>query len=1232
MSSKNTLGLRLAVMAALVFVVPAWAGTIFVSTSGKDAGTGQSWAAAKRTVQAGLDTAIAGDQVWVATGTYVENITLKDGVALYGGLAGNEDPATFDLADRDFQAHETTLDGNQNGSVVTSPEGATQTTRIDGFAIRGGTNRGVFCLQASPTIANNTITGNAGGGIHCSQSSAVIINNTISGNIATMNGGGIFSTDGSPVIAGTTIADNTSTGSGWYGGGGICCWYGSSAIIACNVIESNRAAKGGGILCLKSAPVIANNTIAANTATDSDGGIYCQDASPAIANSIIAFNSSGIGVSGSSTPTLRYNCVYGNMAHDYRGLTSPVGTDGNISADPKFASLVHGDLHLKPGSPCIDVGDDAIVQPGWTDIDGQARIHGTRVDIGADEFDGTVWQPGPRVIVRVSPEGDDANDGSSWEGAKRTVQAGIDAVAGRYGDVWVKAGVYRERIVLRSAVSVVGGFAGNEDETGDRDCRANETVLDGEQMGSVVTADGVLAGAISGFTITNGNAAEGGGVCCRDSALAIADNKILKNIASDGGGVYCRYSAAAISRNAVSDNSAEDGGGIYLSYCRAEVDSNVITVNRASSMGGGLNAHYGFATLINNTIAYNSTSSGVYGGGVASYSVMTITNTIVAFNSSGLYLSGSPLTQRHSCVYGNMAYDYSGFIDPVGTDGNISVDPKFVSPAYGNWHIQPQSPCVDAGDDAMAEPGTLDIDGEERNQGGSVDIGADESDGTVWQAGPQVIVRVSSDGDDANDGSSWQQAKRTIQAGIDSVADRYGDVWVKAGVYRERIALRSAASVFGGFDGTEDHKSDRNLRASVTVLDGQAGGSVVTASNVLVARIDSFTITNGNATSGGGIYCSSSSPVIANNIIKGNTAANWGGGVCCRSASPRIVGSLIAGNTANEGSGVFCIYLAASRTAIMNSTIAGNSATVGGSVEANDRASLVVENSIIAFNSSGVLKVNNKTMTLRNNCVHGNIAYNYSGIADPTGIEGNISGDPGFASRYGNYRLLPGSLCIDGWDDAPRPTDVEVDLDGLARIADGNGDGVAVVDMGAHEYAGFPILVGLISRRQHGAAGVFDIDLPLDGQAFAWGESRQGGVTELVIVFSEPVFAAGETPGGPEVMLSTGAVEGMTLEGDRLTLQVSGIDGPACLTVTVAGLANANGQPLLGGQASFRVLPGDVNADGAVSILDLVQVRNELNRPVTADSFRADVNADGMVNIFDLVTVRNALNTTVSCP
>ena len=100
-----------------------------------------------------------------------------------------------------------------------------------------------------------------------------------------------------------------------------------------------------------------------------------------IANNIVAFNSSGIANAGPA-PTLRNNCVYGNTAYDYAGLSPGVG---DISVAPLFVDLAAGDFHLTRESPCVDVGDNSAVNPDWVDMDGEPRIQGDGVDIGADE-------------------------------------------------------------------------------------------------------------------------------------------------------------------------------------------------------------------------------------------------------------------------------------------------------------------------------------------------------------------------------------------------------------------------------------------------------------------------------------------------------------------------------------------------------------------------------------------------------------------------------------------------------------------------------------------------------------------------------------------------------------------------------------------------------------------------------------------------------------------------------
>ncbi|HOW73872.1 MAG TPA: right-handed parallel beta-helix repeat-containing protein [Phycisphaerae bacterium] len=701
--------LRSSCVKASVWVVAAFLGVcpasgqrvLYVATTGDDAGDGLSWATAKRTVQAGLDAAVDGDQVWVAAGTYVECITLKAGAGLYGGFAGNETA----LTQRNWTANPTILDGNQQGSVVTSPEGATATTRINGFTITNGDashGGGIFCSwDSSPTIANNTITGNnstqGGGGIYSSNSSPTIANNTITRN-GSYWGDGIGCSGGSPTIVNNTITANTgsssSSGDDRYVGV-IGCVSASSAVISNNVIAGNG---GDGVHFFTSSGVISNNTIVGN-----DGcGISSVASGPAISNNIVAFNFSGID-NASGTPSLRNNCVYNPARANYAGISPGAG---DFSADPQLVAVEYGQVHLTGGSPCIDAGDDSIVPFGSVDVDGQTRIQGAHVDIGADEFSGTPPPPFTPTIVRVSPSGHDVNDGSSWLSAKLTVQAGIDAASSVGGEVWVARGTYGEGITLRPWVYVYGGFAGTESSRDERDWAANASILDG---GAVGAFSGYRVSRIDGFTIRNSGG--GVGIDCGNSSPTITNNTIVGNTGIDcGGGINCWYSSPMIANNTIAGNTAWGAFGGW---------------------GAGIGCVGGSPTIVNNMITGNIAGGVDWsgGGGIACWkSSPTIANNIIAFNSSGIE-GGDASLIRYNCVYANRDYDYSNpFTDPTGTNGNISVDPLFVrNPSgggdgwgddpwtydldeganddYGDLRLRPGSPCIDAGDNAAVPIG-----------------------------------------------------------------------------------------------------------------------------------------------------------------------------------------------------------------------------------------------------------------------------------------------------------------------------------------------------------------------------------------------------------------------------------------------------------------------------------------------------------------------------------------------
>lgn len=104
---------------------------IYVRPDGNNNNSGLSWTDAKATMQAGIDAADSGMEVWVAAGTYEENIELADGVAVYGGFSGSE----CCREQRNWSTNVTTIDGGGIGSVVTANLGVTSSARIDGFTI-----------------------------------------------------------------------------------------------------------------------------------------------------------------------------------------------------------------------------------------------------------------------------------------------------------------------------------------------------------------------------------------------------------------------------------------------------------------------------------------------------------------------------------------------------------------------------------------------------------------------------------------------------------------------------------------------------------------------------------------------------------------------------------------------------------------------------------------------------------------------------------------------------------------------------------------------------------------------------------------------------------------------------------------------------------------------------------------------------------------------------------------
>ena len=210
--------------------------------------------------------------------------------------------------------------------------------------------------------------------------------------------------------------------------------------------------------------------------------------------------------------------------------------------------------------------------------------------------------------------------------------------------------------------------------------------------------------------------------------------------------------------------------------------------------------------------------------------------------------------------------------------------------------------------------------------------------------------------------------------------------------------------------------------------------------------------------------------------------------------------------------------------------------------------------------------------------------------------------------------------------------DTDTDGDSIADCVDNcpevlNQDQTDTDGNGVGDACELPSILEAVSRKVHGPAGPFDLDV-LSGTAV---EPRQSSPTLLVVTLNELIDDSGLD--NDDVGVSSGTVDGLAAAGNVLEVSLSGVTHASTLIVDFTGIVDLDGNGVTD-TVCLGALVGDVNGDRSVNIFDLVQVRNALNQAVTAANFRSDTNADGSINIFDLVTVRNSLNTSASgsCP
>ncbi|NIS15226.1 MAG: hypothetical protein GWN14_01250, partial [candidate division Zixibacteria bacterium] len=1095
-------------------------------------------------IQSAIDVSIAGDVIEVLQGTYYESINFNSETitltstdpniwwivegTIIDANAPNVPVVIFDSNDVNSVLTGFTVKGGSNGISCSSSSSPTITKCI----IEDNNSHGIYCTSGSPWIVNNMIRLNNGNGIYSSSSTPPPIkNNWIYSN---SNGIGFSSAASAAIVRNNTIIYNDSNGIHVDSNtaptiSNCILWNNGDDLVNCTAtyscIEDSNDAGDPNMHNICDDPCFAN-IFEFLDETTSDGNtttIIVADANLYDVNDVIEYNNDGtvrtVTDVNTATGTITFandpldvNSVAGILIHNW-------GPDAND---------LDADFHISANSACINTGDPN-ADPNYAgefDIDGQVRVRGENVDMGADEG---------AVTWYVDIDANGADTGFSWEDAFISIQDAIDTALD--GDTIIIAeGTYYESISYSGKTMTV-----KSTDPEDSDVIA-ATIIDANDPNDpndantpvvIFDSGGSTGSVLSGLTITGGNT----GVCCSMLSSPVITNCVIRD--NNGLGVRCASSSPIVKNCIITGNSGSgiSGGSPTITNCTIVYNGG----NGLRDCGGQIrNCIFwgnGYDELYYSSATYSCVEDSNSGEGNINY-MPYFTN---VGGSDYHLLSYSPCIDTgdpnsdysnepnnggdriNMGAYGNTpeaalasadsdddnlpdtwellywpSIDSNDANDDPDTDNltnlqeyHIGLDPNDSDTdddgLWDGWELDnglnPNNSDTDGDgipdgweynngldplDDSDAEadsdgdgltnieeysigtsPKNTDSDTDGMPDGwedshGFNPMDPNDADGDLDQDGHSNVVEFIH-GSDPNDANSLSEPNtitvptdvNSIQFAIDVSID--GDVIeVLQGTYYESIDFGAKAVTLTGTNPNdwwvvESTVIDGNNANNVVVFDsGEEANSVLTG----------LMITNGQY----GISCSnSSSPTITRCVIEDNNSH----GIYCTSGSPEITNNMIGLN--EEGDGIYSSSL--TPPTIKNNFIYGNSNGIGFSSATS--AAIVRNNSIVDNDSNGI-HVDSNTAPTISNCIlwnNGddldNCSATYSCIKNNDAGTGNINGDsndPLFIDAGGyDYRLQRTSPCINAGDPNADPNySDETDIEGQVREA-------KTVDMGADE-------------------------------------------------------------------------------------------------------------------------------------------------------------------------------------
>jgi hypothetical protein len=546
------------------------------------------WSTAATNIQNAVDAATNGDLVLVTNGVYqtggryIPGDTTLNRVAVTSAVTLESVNGPAATVIQGYQVPGTT-NGFKAARCVYLTDGAVLT----GFTLTGGATQ----------VASYAAVNGLGGGVRCLSTSAVVSNCMLVGNSA-MNGAGIASGTVNNCILSNNAAQNTGGGS-YFGKFNSC------------LLIGNTAAYGGAAAAtVFGSPTLNNCTIYGNSASVAGGGLASlgeTGASFLSASNCIVFGNtapsgSNYALGFTTEITMNYCCT----------TPLPAGGANNFTNDPLFLNPTIGDFHLQSNSPCINAG--SFTATGPTDLDGNTRLIGGFVDLGAYEYQfpapvpvnssiqATYTEVSTGIVVGLTGQITGHATVSRWDFGDGTVISNqLPSVSHSWsapGDYAAALWAYNNSFpngvsatviihvlanpmyyVSQSSTNSVAPF-----QSWDAAATNIQDAVDAAYIGgTVVVSNGVYA--------TGGGAAQGGNRVAVNKQIAVRSvNGPAATTVDGGGSVRCFY----LSNNAVvagftltNGTSGGAGGGVYCASLNVVVSNCLIIRNASGNYGGG---------------------------------------------------------------------------------------------------------------------------------------------------------------------------------------------------------------------------------------------------------------------------------------------------------------------------------------------------------------------------------------------------------------------------------------------------------------------------------------------------------------------------------------------------------------------------------------------------------------------------------------------------------------------